>query len=155
MIGQKSNRWREYCNPLRGLTMQRLMALIEEGERGEYADLQWLYHYMERSDPVIYSVLQRRRAALLDCDWDVRIAAPAAARGKLETGNMKLETGDSDSRQGAKGAKFDEVLAEEQAACLREAYDKLENFREAVGFLASGVFRGYAHLEKHRGRAGC
>lgn len=45
-------------------------------ERGEYADLQWLYHYMERSASVIYSVLQRRRAALLDCDWDIRLAAP-------------------------------------------------------------------------------
>ena len=107
MAGQKSNRWREYCNPLRGLTMQRLMSLIEAGERGEYADLQWLYHYMERSDPVIYSVLQRRRAALLDCDWDVRIVAPATGRGSREsgvgmpeTGNLQLETGESGSKTG-------------------------------------------------------
>ena len=74
--GQKSNRWREYCNPLRGLSLQRLMSLLDAGERGEYSDLQWLYHFMEKSDPVIFSVLQRRRAALLDCDWDVRVVAP-------------------------------------------------------------------------------
>ena len=74
--GQKSNRWREYCNPLRGLSLQRPMSLLDAGERGEYSDLQWLYHFMEKSDPVIFSVLQRRRAALLDCDWDVRVVAP-------------------------------------------------------------------------------
>ena len=184
MAGQNSNRWREYCNPLRGLTMQRLMSLIEAVERGEYADLQWLYHYMERSDPVIYSVLQRRRAALLDCDWDVRIAAPAAMLGNRESGIGSRGSGGEDfnaetqsrrgedfnaetqSRRGEENAQrstlnferstegWDPVLAEEQAACLREAYDKLENFREAVGFLASGVFRGYAHLEKHFGDGG-
>ncbi len=43
----------------------------------------------------------------------------------------------------------DQVLAEEQAAFLREAYDRVENFRDAVSFLFSGLFRGYAHLEKH------
>jgi hypothetical protein len=46
------------------------------------------------------------------------------------------------------------VLADEQAAFLREAYDGIENFRDAVGFLFSGFFRGYAHLEKHFDPAG-
>jgi phage gp29-like protein len=137
------------------------MSLIEAGERGVYADLQWFYHYMEQSDPMIYSVLQRRRAALLDCDWDIRLAAPVGessgfgvqgsvgetricmGEDQLQTAHCPLPTG-----------KWDPVLAEEQAACLREAYDKIENFREAVGFLASGVFRGYAHLEKHFGDGG-
>ena len=41
---QKSNRWREYCNPMRGMTLQRVATLLESGERGEYADLQWFYH---------------------------------------------------------------------------------------------------------------
>jgi phage gp29-like protein len=124
LSGQKSNRWREYCNPLRGLSVPRVASLLEAGERGEFADLQWFYHYMERSDPMIFSILQRRRSALLESDWDIR-QAPG-----------------------------DDVLAEEQAAFLREAYDGVENFREAVGFLASGVFRGYAHLEKHWGADG-
>jgi phage gp29-like protein len=76
--------------------MQRVVSLLEAGERGEYADLQWLYYYMERSDPVIYSVMQRRRAALLDCDWDVRVVAPvgegsggearAEAQGRIGNG---------------------------------------------------------------------
>ncbi len=45
--------------------------------------------------------------------------------------------------------KTDQVLGEEQAAFLREAYDRVENFRDAVSFLFSGFFRGFAHLEKH------
>lgn len=165
---QKSNRWREYCNPLRGLTTQRLMSLIEAGERGVYADLQWFYHYMEQSDPMIYSVLQRRRAALLDCDWDIRLAAPVGEGSGFGVQGSGGEARAEALRRGGEGGQrsthnaqlstlngeWDPVLAEEQAACLREAYDKIENFREAVGFLASGVFRGYAHLEKHFGDGG-
>ena len=46
------------------------------------------------------------------------------------------------------------MLAEEQAAMLREAYDRIENLRDAVAFLFSGFFRGYAHLEKHYTESG-
>lgn len=28
-------------------------------------------------------------------------------------------------------------------------YDNIDNFREAVSFLFTGFFRGYAHLERH------
>jgi hypothetical protein len=40
---QKDNAWREFLNPLRGLSMDRIMQLVEQGERGAYADLQWFY----------------------------------------------------------------------------------------------------------------
>jgi len=46
----KDNQWREYVNPLRGLTLERIVSLIEQGERGAFADLQWFYQTMERSD---------------------------------------------------------------------------------------------------------
>ncbi|MEI6515377.1 MAG: DUF935 family protein [bacterium] len=122
IIDQKHQGWRDKYNPLRGLSLPKLVSLLEAGERGAYADLQWFYHYMERSDAMIHAVIQRRRAALLACDWDIRVSA------------------DEDSDKG---------LAEEQSAFLREAYDRVENFRDAVSFLFSGLFRGYAHLEKH------
>ena len=80
IFSQKSNRWREFYNPLRGLSLPKLVSLMEAGERGQYADLQWLYYYMERSDPMIFSILQRRRAALLDSDWDVRKVSIADCR---------------------------------------------------------------------------
>jgi phage gp29-like protein len=118
----KNHKWRDQYNPLRGLSLPKLVSLLESGERGAYADLQWFYHYMERSDAMIHAVIQRRRAALLACDWDIRVSADVDA---------------------------DKGLAAEQSAFLREAYDRVENFRDAVSFMFSGFFRGYAHLEKH------
>ncbi|QHI69863.1 phage portal protein family protein [Tichowtungia aerotolerans] len=117
----KDHGYRDSTNPLRGLNMQRLVALQESGERGEYADLMWFYYYMERSDAMIHSVIQRRRAALLSLDWDVRIVSQ----------------------------EDDNPLAQEQADFLRMVYDNIDNFREAVSFLFTGFFRGFAHLEKH------
>ncbi|MFA7257235.1 MAG: DUF935 family protein [Kiritimatiellales bacterium] len=118
---QKDHGYRDSQNPLRGLSMQRLVGLQESGERGEYADLQWFYYYMERSDAMIHSVIQRRRAALLSLDWDVRMVSQSK----------------------------DDPLAQEQADFLRMVYDNIDNFREAVSFLFTGFFRGFAHLEKH------
>ena len=121
-FNHRSNGWRDQYNPLRGMGLPKLVNLLEAGERGSFADLQWFYHYMERSDAMIHAVVQRRRAALLSCDWDIRLAS---------------------------GPSVDEGLAEDQAAMLREAYDRIENLRDAVSFLFSGFFRGFGHLEKH------
>jgi len=38
----KDHRWRDAYNPLRGLSMPKLVSLQEAGERGQYADLQWM-----------------------------------------------------------------------------------------------------------------
>jgi phage gp29-like protein len=122
IFDSKDHKWRDQYNPLRGLSLPKLISLLEAGERGAYADLQWFYHYMERSDAMIHAVIQRRRAALLACDWDIRVNADPW---------------------------IDKGLAKEQAAFLREAYERIDNFRDAVSFMFSGFFRGYAHLEKH------
>lgn len=127
IYNSKDHKWRDQYNPQRGLSLPKLISLLEAGERGAYAELQWFYHYMERSDAMIHAVIQRRRAALLACDWDIRVSA------------------DED---------VDKGLAAEQASFLREAYDRVENFRNAVSFLYSGFFRGYAHLEKHFSSSG-
>ena len=129
IYSQKSNAWRDAYNPLRGMNLSKLLSLLDAGERGQYADLQWFYHYMERSDAMVFSVMQRRRAALLSCDWDIKQVSGEAAT-------------------------IDQVLADEQVAFLREAYDRIENLRDAVAFLFSGFFRGYAHMEKHYSASG-
>jgi hypothetical protein len=171
IFSQKSNRWREFYNPLRGLSLPKVVSLLEAGERGQYADLQWLYYYMERSDPMIFSILQRRRAALLDSDWDIRLCSPRASESRGVTGEKgyRVTGEEGSSRKGAKDAEGrttkvtkntkgskagDQALAEEQAAFLREVYDGIENFRDALGFMFTGFFRGYAHLEKHFGEGG-
>jgi len=135
---QKNNAWRDAYNPLRGMNLARLMALLDTGERGQYADLQWFYHYMERSDPMVFSVMQRRRAVLLSCDWDVRLCPPEAGEARIQKSESRIQKKNGD-----------QILAEEQAALLREAYDRVENLRDAVSFLFTGFFRGFGHLEKH------
>jgi phage gp29-like protein len=121
ICSSKDQGYRDSTNPLRGLNMSRLVGLQESGERGDYADLQWFYYYMERSDAMIHSVIQRRRAALLSLDWDIRVVSQSK----------------------------DDPRAQEQADFLRMVYDNIDNFREAVSFLFTGFFRGFAHLEKH------
>jgi len=123
---EKDNLWREYVNPLRGCTMEGVVAKIEQGYRGALADIQWFYQAMERSDALIATVIQRRRSALLSCSWDVR----------------------------EEDYPNDPALAREQAAFLREAYDRIDNLKEAVAFLAMAAFRGFAHVEKHYGPDG-
>lgn len=124
---------------------------LEAGERGQYEDLQWLYYYMERSDPMIFSILQRRRAALLDSDWDIRQVPGESAR--VARGGAEVAEGFTTKvTKSTKGS--DQVLADEQAVFLREAYDGIENLRDALASLFSGFFRGYAHQEKHYGDQG-
>ena len=48
---QASSNWRAQYNPLRGLTLQLLVALLESGERGDYARLQWLYRFNREAQP--------------------------------------------------------------------------------------------------------
>jgi phage gp29-like protein len=107
--------------PWEVLSMARIMQLVEQGERGACADLQWFYQAMEPSDALIATVVMRRRAALLSSQWDVRPERDPT----------------------------DPVLAREQAAFLRDEYDKVGNLRECVAFLSTATFRGYAHAEKH------
>ncbi|MCS6248684.1 MAG: hypothetical protein H2173_14515, partial [Opitutus sp.] len=43
-------KWRAQFNPLRSLTFQRAVSLLEEGERGAYAELQWTYRFIEKRE---------------------------------------------------------------------------------------------------------
>lgn len=118
--------WREHNNPLRGLTMARAVTLLEAGERGEYADLQWLYRFIEKRDAVLRALVRRRGAALAKLDWNIKV-----------TPTEELPPGATPE------------MAEAQRDRLRAIYDGLDNLKEAVRFLATAEFRGFAHLEKH------
>jgi len=121
---QASTNWRAQYNPLRGLTMPQLVAMLEQAERGDYARLQWLFRFVEKRNSTLRAVLQRRQASLTRLDWDIRFHETAAMASPR-------------------------TLAARQAALLREAYERISNLREAVTFLALAEFRGYAHLERH------
>lgn len=126
---QLSTNWRAQFNPLRGLTIAQLVAMLEAAERGNYARLQWLYRFVEKRNSTLRAVLQRRQASMTRLDWDIRVR------------DVNL-------------AANPRTLAARQAAVLRDAYERIENLREAVTFLALAEFRGYAHLERHFDRQG-
>jgi phage gp29-like protein len=121
---RRANRWRDSFNPLRGLKMPQVVAWLEAGERGEYANLQWLYRVVEKRDAVLRALVRRRRSALLKLDWDIKVVS-------------ELPKGSTDAQ------------AEAQQVALRAAYDRIDNLREAIAFLALAEFRGYSHLERH------
>src|SRR5277367_4154110 len=96
---QLSTNWRAQYNPLRGLTIAQLVAMLEAGERGNYARLQWLYRFVEKRNSTLRAVLQRRQASMTRLDWDIRLR--------------------SDATNAANGR----TLAARQAAFLRDAYE--------------------------------
>lgn len=114
-----ANKWRDTFNPLRSLTIPRIVQHLEAYDRGEMADVQWTFRAIERAFGVLSALMARRLGAISDMDWDIR-HAPERRAG------------------------FDEALAEEQAACLREAYDRIANLTELVEHLALAEFRGFA-----------
>lgn len=130
------NRWRERYNPLRQLTMAKVVTLLESYQRGEMADPQWTYFFIEQSDPDLFAILERREAALLELDWTVKPASTQWGAGGLRC------------------AAFDEELASEQVAALREAYEGIDNLYEAISHLQLATFRGYSHCEKYRNTDG-
>ena len=120
-----ANRWRENYNPLRGLTMRRAVELFELGQRGDTAYLQWAYRFIERRNSTLSGLISRCEAPFASFDWSVRI------KSTLPPGGTK-------------------AMAERQKQSLTNAYDYVDNLREALLHLHSADFRGYAHLQKHR-----
>lgn len=66
-----ANRWRENYNPLRSLTMRRVVELQELAQRGDTAWLQWLYRKMERNFPTLSALITRCENPLLTFGWKV------------------------------------------------------------------------------------
>ncbi|NQT92404.1 MAG: DUF935 family protein [Lentisphaerae bacterium] len=121
-----ANRWRDQYNPLRGLTIARAISLLEAGQHGEFADLQWTYEFIEQTDPDLLTLVERRTAALTEMDWDIKIVN---------------EEHDS----------YDKTLAEDQAGELREAYERLDNLYGAMAHFELAAFRGFSIAQMHRG----
>lgn len=116
-----ANFWRDQYNPLRGLTIMRAVQLLEAGERGAYADLQWTYRFMEMQDATLGALIERRTSAIQKLDWSIK------QRDKLPPGKEKV--------------------AAKQEAALRAAYEGIGNLSQALEKLAMASFRGFAHLE--------
>lgn len=62
-------RWEEH--PSKGLTPQRLHAILEQAERGDLQGQHDLFRDMEEKDGHILTEMGKRRQALTGCDWDI------------------------------------------------------------------------------------
>ena len=119
------NSFREQYNPLTGLDLNRAKMLLHAAQRGLCADLQWTYKFIEERDSTLLALVERRASALLQLDYHCHPCPPH----RLPPGATSAE-------------------ADAQVSALRAAYERLENLREAIEFLALASFRGFSHLEK-------
>lgn len=123
-LGEKSEycAWAETINPLRGLTEQKARDIFDDARRGIYADLTWLYQEIEAADPTLLACTERRESVVGASDWKIVACNPERTRG------------------------YDQMLADDQAAFLREAYGRADDsLSEVAEHLERGFFRGFAH----------
>lgn len=111
-------------NPLRGLTMSKVVTHLDRAQFGFYSNLAWLFSYVERREPVLVGLKSRRQSALGKLDWTIETNGRIAADPKLN----------------------DQVEA--QKKFLEEVYAAIDNLEEAWKWLGMSTFRGFAHLEK-------
>lgn len=122
---RRSNFWRDNYNPLRGLTIARLMALFEQAERGAFAEIQLTLRKAEKRFPVLKAYTEKLLSAVEE------LAGRVHVKGQLPDG----ATGE---------------MAERQRRFLQGRYDRLQNFKSSLAQIALADLRGYAVLQKHR-----
>ena len=90
-----------------------------------YADLTWLYKFVEEFDATSIALQELRIGAL------------------VEMGQNFEPFLDEELPKGCSAAE-----AKEQCDCLRQSYARLDNWEDALAFAALATFRGFSHLEK-------
>lgn len=154
-IVSAANRWRENYDPMRGLHMRRVVELLELGQRGDTAWLQWTFRFIERRNPTLSGLLSRCEAPLAHFDWSIKkkaILPPGVSKAQFAR-NLNR---DNNAAQPVvePSPEFSteqlQAMADEQLRTLDDAYNAIDNLRQAILHLHLAFFRGYAHLQKHR-----
>ena len=136
---------RQFINPIQGLTPARAIQLMTQSQIGYFADLQWTYKVLERRNPTLRVLKERRLAAIGRMRWtirakeEVRNAVPGWKLGQDYRGEAKPSSEQWKLM----------TMASQQMEVLRSVYTRITNFNEAIRFMALATFRGYSHLEKH------
>ena len=112
---RRSNYWRDNYNPLRGLSIARLMALFEQAERGAFAETQLTLRKAEKRFPVLKGFVEKLLSSIEALDGKVRVKEQLPEGGTPE-------------------------LAEAQRKFLQSRYDLLKNFKTSSRRLPWRIF---------------
>ena len=113
-------------NPLRGLNAKDVENILDFSETGCISRLELIFRMLEKSSIDVSTILTRRQAALIGCDWEIR---------KRENATQNAEM---------------DKLADEQVAMLNEQFGRAEDdgsLIEAIKCLGTAIFRGIAVVE--------
>ncbi|MBI3885917.1 MAG: DUF935 family protein, partial [Opitutae bacterium] len=113
------SRFREQFNPLQALTLAKAVRLAGDYFRGDMADLQWTFFFIEQTDPDLMALLELRLGRLIEMDYNISAEEDA-----------------------------DEKLADEQRQCLEEKFAAIDNLYDSIEHFGYAPFRGFAHCEK-------
>ena len=117
---------RDWHNPLRGMTIPRVVALLEAWRRGDTTELMWVFDLIEQLDPVYRAAKHSLSDGVLEFDWDIK-TKPDKKMGPSE-----------------------KAAATRQADTLRREYERIDNLEDALEHMISASFRGAAHCEMWR-----
>ena len=113
-------------NPLRGLNAKDVENILDFSETGCISRLELIFRMLEKSSIDVSTILTRRQAALIGCDWEIRKRENATQNAAMDK------------------------LADEQVAMLNEQFGRAEDdgsLIEAIKCLGTAIFRGIAVVE--------
>ena len=113
-------------NPLRGLSSKDVENILDFSESGCISRLEILFRMLEKSSIDVATIKNRREAALVGCDWEIRKRDNASKNPSLSS------------------------LADEQVAMLNEQFARAEDsgtLIDAIKCLGTAIFRGIAVVE--------
>ena len=107
--------WLERTNPLIGVSIRTAQNIWDAARAGDTQRLHWLFNEIESANPVLFTCIERRQAAI--AGFQLKVSALPSMEGSL---------------------------ADEQKDAVESFIAGIENFTEMLEHLDSAFFRGFA-----------
>ena len=107
--------WLERTNPLAGVSIRTAQNIWDAARGGDTQRLHWLFNEIERANPILFTCIERRQAAI--AGFQLKVSVLPSMEGSL---------------------------ADEQKDAVESFIAGIENFTEMLEHLDSAFFRGFA-----------
>jgi len=107
--------WLERTNPLVGVSIRTAQNIWDAARAGDTQRLHWLFNEIERANPILFTCIERRQAAI--AGFQLKVSVLPSMEGSL---------------------------ADEQKDAVESFIAGIENFTEMLEHLDSAFFRGFA-----------